>query len=140
VWRYPPHKDLARAGAGVRLSRPCHVKRRPDAHDRHRVAAERIGHAVWLCHGFSLSFRNVDLLRAERGHHGQRRDHPLLKRPWAVNLTTPPALLSDPARGAVTPRLPPPGRFVRPEEAAALVAFLLEDEAARRCGKGPLNP
>ena len=33
----------------------------------YRFPAEIIGHAVWLCHVFSLSFRDVELILAERG-------------------------------------------------------------------------
>lgn len=34
---------------------------------RHRYPAELISHAVWLYHVFSLSFRDVELILAERG-------------------------------------------------------------------------
>lgn len=34
---------------------------------RHRFPAEIISHAVWLYHAFSLSFRDVELILAERG-------------------------------------------------------------------------
>ena len=34
---------------------------------RHRYPAQIIGHAVWLYHRFSLSFRDVEDLLAERG-------------------------------------------------------------------------
>src|SRR5246127_2594542 len=43
------------------------MKRPPDPHYRHRFPAEIISHAVWLYHVFSLSFRDVELLLAERG-------------------------------------------------------------------------
>src|SRR4051812_18226909 len=33
----------------------------------HRFPAEIISHAVWLCHVFSLSLRNVELILAEHG-------------------------------------------------------------------------
>ena len=39
----------------------------PDPHYRHRFPAEIISHAVWLYHVFSLSLRDVELIRAERG-------------------------------------------------------------------------
>src|SRR5271154_2524192 len=39
----------------------------PDPHYRHRFPAEIIGHAVWLYYVLSLSFRDVELLLAERG-------------------------------------------------------------------------
>jgi putative transposase len=43
------------------------MKPPPDPHYRHRFSAEIISHAVWLCHVFSLSLRDVELLLAERG-------------------------------------------------------------------------
>ena len=43
------------------------MKPPPDPHYRHRFPAEIISHAVWLYHVFSLSFRDVELLLAERG-------------------------------------------------------------------------
>ena len=39
----------------------------PDRYRRHRFPAEIISHAVWLYHTFSLSFRDIELLLAERG-------------------------------------------------------------------------
>jgi len=43
------------------------MKQRPDPNYRHRFPAERINHAVWLYHVFSLSLRDVELILAERG-------------------------------------------------------------------------
>src|SRR5580698_10202790 len=43
------------------------MKKPPDPHYRHRFPAELIMHAVWLYHVFSLSFRDVELILAERG-------------------------------------------------------------------------
>jgi putative transposase len=43
------------------------MKKPPDPHYRHRSPVELIGHAVWLYHVFSLSFRDVELILAERG-------------------------------------------------------------------------
>src|SRR6202020_3315831 len=43
------------------------MKPPPDPHYRHRFPADIISHAVWLYHVFSLSFRDVELLLAERG-------------------------------------------------------------------------
>ncbi len=42
------------------------MKKPPDPHYRHRFPAELISHAVWLYHVFSLSFRDVGLILAER--------------------------------------------------------------------------
>ena len=48
-------------------------------HPGYRFPAEIISHAVWLYHVFSLSFRDVELLLAERGvtvsYDTRRRDH-----------------------------------------------------------------
>jgi putative transposase len=43
------------------------MKKPPDPHYRHRFPAELISHAVWLYHVFCLSFRDVELILAERG-------------------------------------------------------------------------
>jgi 3-oxoacyl-[acyl-carrier protein] reductase len=71
-----------------------------------------------------------------------------LARSWAaetaprgitVNVVAPAAtetpMLSDPARQGVKPRVPPIGRFIRPEEIAALTAFLLGREAGAITGQ-----
>jgi putative transposase len=43
------------------------MRKAPDPHYRHRFPTELISHAVWLYHAFSLSFRDIELLLAERG-------------------------------------------------------------------------
>ncbi|WP_027521081.1 SDR family NAD(P)-dependent oxidoreductase [Bradyrhizobium sp. Ec3.3] len=71
-----------------------------------------------------------------------------LARSWAaelaprgitVNVVAPAAtetpMLQDPTRVNVTPKLPPIGRFIRPEEVAASVAFLLSAEAGAITGQ-----
>jgi 3-oxoacyl-[acyl-carrier protein] reductase len=56
-----------------------------------------------------------------------------------VNVVSPAAtrtaMLSDPARAASAPQLPPIGRYIDPAEVAALVAFLLSTQAAAITGQ-----
>ncbi|WP_448192642.1 SDR family NAD(P)-dependent oxidoreductase [Azospirillum sp. sgz301742] len=71
-----------------------------------------------------------------------------LARSWAlelaprgvtVNVVAPGAtdtpMLKDPSRAGLPPKLPPIGRFIKPEEVAALTAFLLSDAAAAITGQ-----
>ena len=71
-----------------------------------------------------------------------------LARSWAielaprgitVNVVAPGAtetpMLLDPERAGVAPRLPPIGRFIKPEEVAALTGFLLSAEAGSITGQ-----
>jgi NAD(P)-dependent dehydrogenase (short-subunit alcohol dehydrogenase family) len=63
----------------------------------------------------------------------------LAPRGITVNVVAPAAtdtpMLRDPARGDAKPRLPPIGRYITPEEVAALTCFLLGKEAGAITGQ-----
>ena len=63
----------------------------------------------------------------------------LAPRAITVNVIAPGAtdtpMLRDPARSASAPKMPPLGRFVKPEEVAGLTAFLLSEQGGSMTGQ-----
>ena len=119
----------------------------------HVDAAERLADALAsrLPHGGRIVFigSRTAAGAAGRGQYAATKAALVaLARSWAgelasrgitVNVIAPAAtetpMLHDPTRANVTPKLPPIGRFIRPEEVAAAVAFLLSADAAAITGQ-----
>ena len=75
--------SLRSSGQGPRM------KSGPDPHHRHRFPAESISHAGWLYHTFSLSFRDIELLLARRGHGRSNRIRPRFETSPALDSSEP---------------------------------------------------
>ncbi len=121
----------------------------------HVAAATRIANAVLPAMQAARAGRMVLIgSRVSRGIAGRSQYAATkaalvsLARSWAaevvasgvtVNVVSPAAtqtlMLQDPARAGTAPRVPPMGRFINPEEIAALTAYLLSPDAAAITGQ-----
>ena len=121
----------------------------------HVAAAQRIANAVLPAMQAARAGRMVMIgSRVSRGIAGRSQYAATkaalvsLARSWAaesiaagvtVNVISPAAtatrMLQDPARAGTGPRVPPLGRFIAPEEIAALTAYLLSPDAAAITGQ-----
>ena len=90
------------------------MKPPPDRHNRHRFSAEIIGHAVWLCHVFRVSLRNVELLLADCPLQSpMRRCRHLLQEIWCEFRRRPVPLPATARRQVGHRGRPPPSPFFR---------------------------
>ena len=94
-----------RVAVGVETGETGGMKPPSNPHYRHRFPAKIISHAVWLYHVFSLSFRDVELLLAQRGivvsYETVRRWCKKFGQNFACRLPPPP---TSTARRQVAPR------------------------------------
>lgn len=119
----------------------------------HVAAAERVANG--LLSGMGAGGRIVLLGSRTAAGSAGRSQYAATKaalvamaRSWAIELAprgitanvvapaaTDTAMLTDPRRSGVAPKVPPIGRYIRPEEVAAAVSFLLSTDAAAITGQ-----